>query len=116
MRRETPAQGDEPRSDDLNRLSWPPLRSDCLAAACLLLSAYCIVTTTWQAVAITALVVAVFAGLSPRMTGQFGLKAGDTSVGGEFVSPVAETTRAEAADESERIPPGLPPRTRSDED
>lgn len=115
MQQETPAQGREPRSDDLNRLTWPPLRSDCLAAVCLLLSTYCIVTTTWPAVAVTALVVAVFAGLSPRMTGPFGLKAGETSVGGEFVSPVAEATPAGAVSQPEPSLRELPPRTGSDE-
>lgn len=77
----------------LNQLCWPPLRSDCVGVACFSLSTYCIVTTTWPAVAVAGMVVGAFAGLSPRMTGAFGLKAGDTSVGGEFVSPVDSTTR-----------------------
>jgi len=47
---------------DPNRLSWPPLRSDVVAVACLAVLAYCLLAHRWPLLALAALFAAVFAG------------------------------------------------------
>lgn len=69
--------------------------------------------------AIVAVLAAVFAGLSPRMKGPFGFKAGEARLGGEFESPFAGPMQAEP-DESLELGPAPPrqeppPRTESGE-
>ena len=99
----------------LSRLTWPPLRSDFMAVACLTICGYCLVTTTWPVIAGGALIAAVFCGVSPRMTGRFGLKTGaDTSLGGEFADPFEDAMPAALEEPKPRQE--SPPRTGSGED
>lgn len=107
---------------DPNRLSWPPLRSDVVAVACFAVCAYCVLSSTWPVLAGGALMCGLFAGLSPRMKGRFGLKTAESSVGGEFVSPFEEQLRQAEPQETLRLGPAprspreLPPRRESGED
>jgi hypothetical protein len=105
---------------DLNRLSWPPLRSDVVAVACLGVLVYCVLAHRWPLLAFAALFGGVFAGLSPRMKGPFGFHSGTTGIGGEFASPFDELTQADAEQglvlgppPKNRPPPEPPPKTGS---
>lgn len=84
------------------------------------LSVYCVVAHRWPWVAIVAIFASLLAGLSPRMKGRFGLKAGEASLGGEFEDPFAGLTPAERDEHWEMGPAPdrqvLPPRTGSGED
>lgn len=75
---------------DANRLSWPPLRSDVVAVACLGVLVYCLVERRW---AILALIGLLFAGLSPRMKGQFGFQGGGARLGGELTIRLRTSSR-----------------------
>jgi hypothetical protein len=102
-------------TQSLNRLSWPPLRSDVMAVVAIAICVYCVVTTTWPVIAVTALVGAVFCAVSPRMKGRWGFKTPSASVGGEFVSPFEEATPAGPGERSEQAPvPEPAPRRESD--
>lgn len=121
MDRKPAKQGaDAPAPHSINRVSWPPARSDLIATASIAICVYCVVTTTWPFMAGAALIAAVFAGLSPRMKGRFGLKTGPhTSLGGEFASPFEEEEPKPAALPALEPDPArvreLPPRTESGE-
>jgi hypothetical protein len=102
---------------DANRLSWPPLRSDLVAAACLGVLVYCLVEQRWPALAIAALFGLIFAGLSPRMKGPFGLQSGSARLGGEFDDPFEGLTPADFGEPMELgPPPESPPKTEPVED
>jgi len=102
---------------DANRLSWPPLRSDVVAFACLGVLAYCLLERRWPALAIIALFGLIFAGLSPRMKGPFGFQGGGASLGGQFDDPFEDLTPADFGEPMELGPaPESPPKTKPAED
>jgi Flp pilus assembly protein TadB len=72
---------------DPNQLRWPPLRSDVVAVACLIVAIVLIALGQWPAIVTVALVGAIFAGLSPRMIGRFRVDAGAAKIQAEFDRP-----------------------------
>lgn len=91
-------------SQDPARMSWPPQRADFIAVSCVLLSAYCVVTSTWLAFAVVSILVAVFAAVSPRMVGRWLIQLWKCSVEGQFDPQFVRSTRPESDD-----PPELGP-------
>ena len=117
MAHETPAQRPKRApAQSLNRLTWPPLRSDAMAVVAIGICIYCLVTTTWPLLAGTAFVGAVFCAMSPRMKGRWGFDTPNASVGGEFVSPFEEATLAEPGERLERAPALEPPPNRESDE
>jgi hypothetical protein len=84
MSRDNPnhSHGAERSGSDL--LSWPPLRSDLVALACLGVVVYCLLERTWPVLAIAALGGTVLAGLAPRMQGAWGLRMWGGGISGAF--------------------------------
>src|SRR4051794_35034435 len=72
---------------DPNRLIGPILRSDLIALACLASAWYLFTHGRWPLVAGLCVLGGIFAGLSLRMEGPFGLVWGSSRIGGSFVSP-----------------------------
>jgi hypothetical protein len=77
----------------MNRLSWPPLRSDVIALICIGVVIFCPANNRWPGLAIFALAGAIFCAVSPRMQGQFGFSGSGVQIGGEFVDPFEEEER-----------------------
>lgn len=112
---------------DLNRMPWPPGRSDYAGLICAGVLAYCLATSKWPVLAGTALVGVIFMALAPRMKGPFGFRSGTgSSLGGEFASPFEEEQeRLRQAERPETLRlgsqpprsdrPELPPSTESAE-
>ncbi len=68
-------------------LRWPPLRSDVVAAGCLLVTFFCLVAGRWPSLALAGLVGWIFAGILPRMIGRFVLEVLGAKLGGSFERP-----------------------------
>jgi hypothetical protein len=80
--------------NDPNRLTWPPSRSDIAALLCFAVAAGLILANRWPVIVAIAILAGVFAAVSPRMKGPFGLHtAGGNTVGGSFVSPFGRATK-----------------------
>ena len=98
-----------------NRITWPPLRTDVMALICVALAFYAIAKDASPAIAVAAIVGAVFCAISPRMKGPFGYSGGGgTRIGGEFMTP-----REEMLVSSEQLPRGplqLPERSSRESD
>lgn len=107
------------RRPELNRLSWPPLRTDVAALFFAAVSVYCLVSGRWPAIVALAIIATAFCAVAPRMKGRFGLTGGGARLGGEFVSPFDEpalpVTPAEPdalgppREPLQELPPGTPP-------
>lgn len=80
----------------MNRLSWPPLRSDIGAVICIGVLTYCLIADQWPGLAAFSLAGVIFCAVSPRMKGYFGLSGAGVQIGGEFVNPL-EATRLDDA-------------------
>jgi hypothetical protein len=102
-----------------NQLTWPPLRTDVMALVCIAIALACLVIGRWPALAVLALVGAIFCSVSPRMSGPFGFQGGGgTQIGGTFDDATGGSVVVYATaipQESETRPgaPGPDPRTSS---
>jgi hypothetical protein len=63
------------------------LRSDLVALACFVVVAACLITGRWQGLALGALVGGQFAGLSPRLRGDFAIRWLGGEARGRFRDP-----------------------------
>lgn len=114
---------------DPNHLVGPFLRTDLIVVICFGLALLLAVADRWPGVASLCIVAGLFAGISPRMEGDFGFTWGDARIGGTFRSPFegrephvrgrlrASSQPAEGEEERlppESLPPGPPPGTAPD--
>jgi hypothetical protein len=102
--------------DDPNRIVGPLLRSDLISLICWASSGYLFDTHRWPVIAGFTVAGGIFAGLSPRMKGRFGLQAWSIHIGGTFQAPSKPpriNVRAVERNETRpTTPPALPPGTK----
>jgi hypothetical protein len=101
-------------TNDPNRLSWPPTRTDVFAVLAFALAVYCVAIDRWPWFAALAFAGAFLAAFSSRMRDWFGLVASRDGIriGGGLADPFGQersTTLQAPADEPELLPPAPTP-------